>query len=189
MENKALNGLTAILLVVLFFLAGTIFDLLQYNSILESEYNTCQENLNNVIKINNENNNECIRTQEQLENRINELTTAINEEKYCSQSVYFQYEYSYTEVEQIAQEIVSDYEYNNTFRCYQFSKELQKRLKDIGYQSRIVLGYHYDSPEKENGEYHAWLEVLMPIESTSGFAVTMENYHKYYVRSEYEPWN
>ena len=77
----------------------------------------------------------------------------------------------------IAMSVANKHEYSENFNCVNFSEALVRELEDAGYQAKIVYG-KWSNGEAE--DYHAWVIVEVPIESTTGEIITPAEYEKAY---------
>jgi hypothetical protein len=86
-------------------------------------------------------------------------------------------------------EIHEKYNYTEDFRCYNFSMALANELAEMGYKAKVVEGMVFEREycqerdmeangdgqvfykvieEKECAEAHAWVEVVVSIDATTG---------------------
>lgn len=85
----------------------------------------------------------------------------------------------------VAEHLADERGYNeHIYDCSEFSKELVRREKDIGYNARYVVGYLHTKNEvltntQDYNNTHAWVEVSVILESTNGIAVPVEDYYIY----------
>lgn len=77
----------------------------------------------------------------------------------------------------IAKNLVEEHDYSKPdYVCHHFSKELTHRLQDAGYDACYVMG----TLDDDNETYHAWTELTIGIESTSGTFIDPIDYKKRY---------
>lgn len=160
-------------------LSYSIFTNLEYkltecNIALNKNFDNCKDYSNGLIE-----------EIDKCNLKLNTCFNDISSEKYCTEIIQYVYQtdYRYSEIEQIALDFYEEHEYNSTYRCYDMSKDLQKRYRVEGYKSRIVLGIVDDIG------YHAWLEVIVPVESTGGYIVPIDYYKQNYDIGEQLSWN
>ena len=77
----------------------------------------------------------------------------------------------------IAGLVAENYTYTDDFNCINFSKALVRELQNAGYEARVVYGTWSNGKTKD---YHAWVIVEIPIESTIGEIITPAEYEKAY---------
>lgn len=82
----------------------------------------------------------------------------------------------------IASNVSASHEYvKDEYDCSEFSTDLWEKLRKAGYEARVVQG-QYGS---EN-ESHAWVEVVVPIEATSGQIIPIGEYRQQYDRDAFK---
>lgn len=84
---------------------------------------------------------------------------------------------------EIAKDVAKSHNYSDDFNCEDFSRELNEKFRDAGYDSFIEHGYvdckYFLNCEKYGG-YHAWVIVELPIEATTGEVLEPDYYEKVY---------
>jgi hypothetical protein len=92
----------------------------------------------------------------------------------------------FREIEKIAFDVAIEKEYElHVYDCTEFSEELGKRLRAIGYNAYCVFG-RWEIPEYKK---HTWIEInidgeLLEVESTGGYIIPEEDFKEYTIKSK-----
>ena len=92
----------------------------------------------------------------------------------------------FKEIEKIAFDVAMEREYElHVYDCTEFSEELGKRLRAIGYNAYCVFG-RWEVPEYKK---HTWVEInidgeLLEVESTGGYIISEEEFKEYTIKSK-----
>jgi hypothetical protein len=182
------EAVTSVMVVIIVVMAGVTLDHVVIANTYKTAFDQCEENLMYVSNISNQNADACTHNMNMLEDTINKLNDdlndkieIINSKEYCPKANVLGSDT--TEFQSISKEVYNQYTYNETFRCLEFSEELTKRLNENGYTSRIVYGNYNQSG------YHAWVEVIVPVEATGGYVIPMWDYIINYEPLEYKGWS
>lgn len=89
----------------------------------------------------------------------------------------------------IAEQVASEHEWTyNQYMCGDFSNDLVKELRRMGWSAYREFGYHYSNGDGTCPEFdydhwrckHYWVIVKVPIEATSGRIISPEEYAREY---------
>lgn len=121
------------------------------------------------------------------------IATAISMTAIALTAILFMTGVFVPEHQRIAREVAAGHEYiSGEYDCTEFSEELVKRLRAAGYEARTVVSEDVErsacifTPEawKEmTGEdlfCHRWVEVVIPIEATTGQVIDPKTYAEVY---------
>jgi len=103
----------------------------------------------------------------QYQNMVWRLTDVMNE---TFQLIYYP-EKNFT-FRLIAEDLAKEHDYIDGYKCLSFSEELRRRLEDAGYETCLITGRLNDN----NNTLHAWVQVIVNIESVSGSIISPEEY-------------
>jgi len=84
--------------------------------------------------------------------------------------------------EAVAREVAWSHQYNDTFKCGEFTDVLIDELKARGYSAKISYGYANltNSNLTRSVGFHAWTTLEINIESTTGDIISAEDFKRYY---------